>query len=65
DHLVADRAKLRHREVGECRLERDEMVRLLDDRAAIDAILTTGAETARNLAAPVLASAQRAMGLVM
>jgi tryptophanyl-tRNA synthetase len=44
---------------------RDEMVRLLDDRAAIDAILTTGAEKARNLAAPVLASAQRAMGLVM
>lgn len=44
---------------------RDEMVRLLDDRAAIDAILTTGAEKARNLAAPVLASAQQAMGLVM
>jgi tryptophanyl-tRNA synthetase len=33
---------------------RDEMVRLLDDRAAIDAILNKGAEKARDLAAPVL-----------
>ncbi|MDF2495035.1 tryptophan--tRNA ligase [Sphingomonas sp.] len=43
---------------------RDEMVRLLDDRGAIDAILARGAEKARDLAAPVLATAQRAMGLL-
>ncbi|OWK31458.1 tryptophan--tRNA ligase [Sphingomonas dokdonensis] len=43
---------------------RDEMVRLLNDRAAIDAILARGAEKARDLAAPVLADAQRAMGLL-
>jgi len=44
---------------------RDEMVRLLDDRAAIDAILNKGAEKARALAAPVLRGAQDAMGLVV
>jgi tryptophanyl-tRNA synthetase len=43
---------------------RDEMVRLLNDREAIDAILARGAEKARDLAAPVLAQAQRAMGLL-
>ena len=44
---------------------RDEMVRLLDDRSAIDAILNKGAEKARDLAAPVLRGAQEAMGLVL
>ncbi len=44
---------------------RDEMTRLLDDRAAIDAILNKGAEKARDLAAPVLRQAQEAMGLVL
>ena len=44
---------------------RDEMVRLLDDPAAIDAILNKGAEKARALAAPVLQQAQEAMGLVI
>ncbi|MBW6528565.1 tryptophan--tRNA ligase [Sphingomonas sp. RHCKR7] len=43
---------------------RDEMVRLLDDRAAIDSILERGAEKARALAAPRLRAAQRAMGLL-
>jgi tryptophanyl-tRNA synthetase len=43
---------------------RDEMVRLLAEPAAIDAILADGADKARALAAPVLASAQGAMGLV-
>ena len=43
---------------------RDEMLRLLGDRAAIDAILDKGAAKARELAAPVLAEAQRAMGLM-
>ncbi len=43
---------------------RDEMQRLLDDRSAIDAILARGAEKARELAAPTLAKAQRAMGLL-
>ena len=43
---------------------RDEMLRLLNDRAAIDAILDTGAAKARGLAAPVLTEAQRAMGLL-
>ncbi|MGR6328351.1 tryptophan--tRNA ligase [Sphingomonas sp. XXL09] len=43
---------------------RDEMVRLLDDRAAIEAILERGAEQARLLAAPVLRDAQAAMGLL-
>ena len=44
---------------------RNEMVRLLDDRGAIDAILNTGAEKARDLAAPVLRQAQAAMGLML
>ncbi|WP_230629648.1 tryptophan--tRNA ligase [Sphingomonas sp. Leaf37] len=44
---------------------RNEMTRLLDDRAAIDAILNKGAEKARDLAAPVLRQAQQAMGLVL
>jgi len=44
---------------------RDEMVRLLDDRSAIDAVLNKGAEKARDLAAPVLRQAQDAMGLVL
>jgi tryptophanyl-tRNA synthetase len=43
---------------------RDEMLRLLNDRGAIDAILARGAEKARDLAAPVLVQAQRAMGLL-
>ena len=43
---------------------RDEMVRLLDDRAAIASILERGAEKARALAAPTLRQAQRAMGLL-
>ncbi|WP_066781385.1 tryptophan--tRNA ligase [Sphingomonas sp. CCH5-D11] len=43
---------------------RDEMLRLLNDRGAIDAILARGAEKARDLAAPVLAEAQKAMGLL-
>lgn len=43
---------------------RDEMLRLLNDRGAIDAILARGAEKARDLAAPVLADAQKAMGLL-
>ncbi|MCI1143659.1 tryptophan--tRNA ligase [Sphingomonas sp. WKB10] len=44
---------------------RNEMVRLLDDRGAIDAILNKGAEKARGLAAPVLRQAQEAMGLIL
>ena len=43
---------------------RDEMVRLLADPAAVDAILASGAEKARALAAPVLRKTQEAMGLV-
>jgi len=42
---------------------RERFVTLLDDRAAIDAILTQGADTARALAAPTLASAFGAVGL--
>jgi tryptophanyl-tRNA synthetase len=42
---------------------RNELVRLLDDRAAVSAMLTAGAETARGLAAPTLKAAQHAMGL--
>ena len=42
---------------------RDRLVRLLDDRAEVGAILERGAETARDLAAPILVGAQRAMGL--
>jgi len=44
---------------------RDEMARLLDDRGAIDAILSAGAEKARGLAAPLLRRAQDAMGLML
>ena len=44
---------------------RDEMLRLLNDRAAIDAILRDGAEKAAALAAPMLRRAQEAMGLVI
>jgi tryptophanyl-tRNA synthetase len=44
---------------------RDEMVRLLDDRSAIDAILEKGADKARTLAVPVLRRAQEAMGLML
>ena len=40
------------------------MLRLLGDRGAIDAILASGAEKARALAAPMLRSTQEAMGLV-
>ena len=43
---------------------RDEMVRLLAEPAAIDAILADGADKARALAGPVLREAQGAMGLV-
>jgi len=43
---------------------RDEMVRLLDDRSAIDAILEKGAAKARDLATPMLRRAQEAMGLM-
>ena len=42
---------------------RDEMVRLLDDRSAVTAVLRDGAEKARALAAPVLKQTQDAMGL--
>ena len=44
---------------------RNDMVRLLDDRGAIDAILNKGAEKARELAGPVLRQAQDAMGLML
>jgi len=44
---------------------RDEMVRLLNDRGAIDAALEKGAAKARELAAPLLRKAQEAMGLVV
>ena len=44
---------------------RDEMLRLLDDRTAIVAILEKGAAKARDLSAPVLRRAQEAMGLVL
>ena len=44
---------------------RDEMVRLLNDRGAIDAALEKGAEKARELAAPLLRKAQEAMGLLV
>ena len=43
---------------------RDRMLELLDDRAAIDAILRDGAEKAGALAAPTLRRAQEAMGLL-
>ena len=44
---------------------RDDMLRLLNDRAAIDAILRDGADKAAALAAPMLRRAQEAMGLVI
>ncbi|WP_394648561.1 tryptophan--tRNA ligase [uncultured Sphingomonas sp.] len=44
---------------------RDEMLRLLNDRGAIDSILRDGAERAAALAAPTLRRAQAAMGLLM
>jgi len=42
---------------------RDRMVRLLDDRSHVAAVLEQGAARARTLAAPTLLAAQRAMGL--
>ncbi|MFC3581576.1 tryptophan--tRNA ligase [Sphingomonas hylomeconis] len=42
---------------------RDRMLRLLDDRAEVSRLLDRGAEKARDLAAPTLLAAQRAMGL--
>lgn len=44
---------------------RDEMLRLLADRAAIDSILTDGAAKARELAGTTLKRAQEAMGLLV
>ena len=44
---------------------RDEMLRLLNDRGAINAILRDGAERAAELAAPTLHRAQEAMGLLV
>jgi tryptophanyl-tRNA synthetase len=44
---------------------RNEMLRLLNDRGAIDAILRDGAERAAALAAPTLRRAQEAMGLLI
>jgi tryptophanyl-tRNA synthetase len=44
---------------------RDEMLRLLNDRGAVDTILARGAERARALAAPTLRQAQEAMGLLV
>ncbi|MEG8039291.1 tryptophan--tRNA ligase [Sphingomonas sp. LR60] len=44
---------------------RDEMLRLLNDRSAIDAILRDGADRAAALAAPTLRRAQEAMGLLI
>ena len=42
---------------------RDRMTRLLDDRSHVAAVLEKGAARARDLAAPTLLAAQRAMGL--
>jgi len=42
---------------------RERMTRLLDDRAALEAILAKGADKARALAAPTLRAAQEAIGL--
>ena len=42
---------------------RDRMTRLLDDPAAMEAILAKGADKARTLAAPTLRAAQEAIGL--
>ena len=44
---------------------RDEMVRLLADEPAIDAILDRGAARARALAAPMLTAVQEALGLLV
>ena len=44
---------------------RDEMLRLLADRSAIDAILRDGAEKAAALATPMLRRTQQAMGLMV
>jgi tryptophanyl-tRNA synthetase len=44
---------------------RDEMLRLLADRSAIDAILRDGAEKAAALATPMLRRTQQAMGLLV
>ncbi|WP_159761016.1 tryptophan--tRNA ligase [Sphingomonas sp. 8AM] len=44
---------------------RDEMLRLLNDRGAINAILRNGAERAAALAEPTLRRAQEAMGLLI
>ena len=44
---------------------RDEMLRLLADRSAIDAILRDGAEKAAALATPMLRRTQEAMGLLV
>ncbi|MFK3890204.1 tryptophan--tRNA ligase [Sphingomonas sp. NPDC079357] len=51
--------------VAKLRPIRDEMLRLLGDRSAIDAILRDGAERAAALAAPTLKRAQEAMGLLI
>ncbi len=42
---------------------RDRLTRLLDDRAAVGAVLVDGAARASTLAAPTLVAAQRAIGL--
>jgi tryptophanyl-tRNA synthetase len=42
----------------------DEMRRLMDDPAAVDAVLRDGAEKARDLAAPVLAEVQDIVGFL-
>ncbi|MGK6320571.1 tryptophan--tRNA ligase [Sphingomonas sp. DT-204] len=42
---------------------RERLTRLLDDRAAVSAVLAKGAEKAATLAAPTLRAAQDAMGL--
>ncbi|MEG3088703.1 tryptophan--tRNA ligase [Sphingomonas sp. PB4P5] len=42
---------------------RDRMLQLLDDRSEVSRLLDRGAEKARDLAAPTLLAAQRAMGL--
>ncbi|MBX3594400.1 tryptophan--tRNA ligase [Sphingomonas sp.] len=44
---------------------RDEMVRLMADRAAVDAELRKGAERAATLAAPLLRKVQETMGLLV
>jgi tryptophanyl-tRNA synthetase len=44
---------------------RDEMLRLMADRGAVDAVLRQGADRANALAAPLLRDVQTAMGLVI